>query len=66
MLTATGAEGTITPNGTAQAAFTNRYDDTPKTGDDTHLGLWMTLALTSMLGIVVLTVPKKRRKSKIS
>ena len=71
-----GAVGTI-PYGVTTARFVNDKpttppppttpDDTPKTGDSSVLGLWMALAVLSLLCAgwmaLVKAVPKKRRHS---
>lgn len=52
---ATGQSGTITANETVTAVFVNTKDvpDVPKTGDNSHLALWMLLAVVSLLGMAV-------------
>jgi hypothetical protein len=62
--TSSGAEGTI-PAGMAQVQFLNERDtpdDTPRTGDPTHTGLWAVLALLSLggAGLLWMTQPGGR------
>lgn len=62
--TSSGAEGTI-PAGMAQVQFLNERDtpdDTPRTGDPTHTGLWAVLALLSLggTGLLWMTQPGGR------
>ena len=62
--TKTGAAGTIVTDQTAEAVFVNAYDagteDVPKTGDNTHLALWLSLMALS-LAWLCLAARKARR-----
>ncbi len=57
-------EATIKVGSTTVVTMHNELRDTPKTGDDSRLGLWFALAGLSVLGITATTVValKKRKK----
>lgn len=46
----------------AEITMHNELRDTPKTGDDSHMSLWATLAGVSALGLVATTLVLKKRK----
>ena len=56
-----GAEGLIEPDGTATARFVNRRVVLPpKTGDDSHTGLWLVLMALSLCCAALLAGLRKR------
>ena len=56
-----GAEGLIEPDGTATARFVNRRVVLPpKTGDDSHTGLWLVLMTLSLCCAALLAGLRKR------
>ena len=58
-------QATVKVNATAIVQMHNEFRDTPKTGDDFNLGLWVSLAALSVVGAGVLGfVGYKNRKKK--
>ena len=58
-------QATVKVNATAIVQMHNEFRDTPKTGDDFNLGLWVSLAVLSVVGAGVLGfVGYKNRKKK--
>ena len=58
-------QATVKVDATAIVQMHNEFRDTPKTGDDFNLGLWVSLAALSVVGAGVLGfVSYKNRKKK--
>ena len=55
---------TVKVGETVEIEMHNELRDTPKTGDDKKIGLWVALAGASALGIVATVVASKRKKKK--
>lgn len=56
-------QATVMEDSTTVVEMHNEYRDTPKTGDESNVGLWIALAGVSALGIATsLVLGKKRRK----
>lgn len=55
---------TVKVGETVEIEMHNELRDTPKTGDDRKIGLWVALAGASALGIVATVVASKRKKKK--
>lgn len=75
-VTKTGDTGTIAADTTAKAAFMNKKDaapitppdkpgdpDTPKTGDDSNIALWISLLLTSFIGMMACIVLFRKKRA---
>lgn len=64
--TATGNIGTIPTNGTAKAEFVNNKSDNlpdpPKTGDDSHIDMWIALMFSSLICVAVCLFSMKKKK----
>ena len=62
--TSTGERGTITANSAANAIFINAKDaiseDMPQTGDNSQIGLWLTLMLAAIVGMFLAGKKAKR------
>ena len=57
-------DATVKFDSTTIVEMHNEFRDTPKTGDDSNLGLWYALAGLSALGIAVTSVIAFRKKKK--
>lgn len=55
---------TVVTGSTTIVEMYNEYRDTPKTGDSSHLALWLSLAAASLTGIAVCGVVGFRKKKK--
>ena len=75
-VTKTGDTGTIAADTTAKADFTNKKDaapvtppdkpgdpGTPKTGDDSNIALWISLLLTSFIGMMACIVLFRKKRA---
>ena len=75
-VTKAGDTGTIAADTTAKAAFTNKKDaapitppdkpgdpGTPKTGDDSNIALWISLLLTSFIGMMACIVLFRKKRA---
>lgn len=57
-------DATVKVGSTTVVTMHNELRDTPKTGDNSHLGLWFTLAGLSALGIAATTFVALKKKKK--
>ena len=55
---------TVQADSTVEIEMHNELRDTPKTGDDSRIGLWMVLAGLSAAGIAATVIASKRKKKK--